>query len=69
MRPNSQSAQRALQRESSFFLVNQSWGKALSTILNFILPIRNHFRNRLWKAAISSIVNDPIEGQNMNYRL
>ena len=34
-------------------------GKALSTIFIFILPIREHFRNRLGKAAFSSTVNDP----------
>jgi len=58
MQPNSKSAQRALQQESGFFgLIKVE--KALSAFQKLILQIRNHFRNRLGKAPLSSTVNDP----------
>ena len=47
-----------LQRESDFFGVDQSWESAFKQF-EIYFTIRNHFRNRLWKAAISSTVNDP----------
>ena len=49
----------------AIFLGSIKVGKALSSNLKFILHIRNHFRNRLWKAAISSTVNDP-NVENLN---
>ena len=50
---------RALHSRKAVFFGAIKVGKALSTIIIFILSIRNHFRKRLGKAVFSSTVNDP----------